>query len=145
MTKEELKKLYDQSIGEAQDYYFGQSEKVTTISRTLVFGMIATIWVVWYRDGDMNDLHWVLVSALCMCFVYLLLELILYFANACFYHKQLDNLDKHFGKKDYLDKEYNDNLQAFSKRAYVWLIVKFSFFLLSAVCFLLGMFLHLYF
>lgn len=144
MSEQELKNLFDQSIEEAQGYYFGQSDKVSTISRTIVFGMIATIWVVWYRDGEINNLHWVMVLALLLCFVYLLFELICYFANACFYHKQLDNLDKYFGKKNYLDKKYNDDLQAFSKKAYIWLIVKFSFFLLCAVCFLSGMIFHFF-
>lgn len=141
------KNNYETAIGEAQEYYGNQSGKVATISRTLVYGMITTVWVVSYSDGAIQIPHPILLVALFCCFIYLLFDLSLYFANACRYHKQQILLEEHKGKNDaaYIAQngEYNKTMISIHNKAFIWICIKFGLFIVTAISFLIGLYCHL--
>lgn len=143
MTDKEIKQKYDDSIGEGQQYYNGQSKNVSDSSRAIVFSMIATIWLVSYEDGAINRPHLILCISLLLCFIYLFLDITLYFINARFYHNQTISLEKHFGNEYYLKKTYNKQMITYSKKAYRWMCVKYSLFVVTALFFLAGTYLQL--
>ena len=122
---------------ECQDYHYSQSSKVSAISRNIVYGIIGTCWVLIYAD---NHYHkpclWIIIT-LCLCFVYLLLDLVHYFSDSCSYRNESFRLDRDKNKDGilYRHEEYMDCV---SKRSFRFLILKFIFMLVIAVLFLIG-------
>jgi len=144
VAKNNLSEKYDQAIEEAQSFYADQSGKVATISRSIVFGMIGTIWVVWYSDGEIKDIHFVTLLSMFFCFVYLMYDVFLYFQNALFYHDKLVQLEDNFKKSNYLDKSYSDELLNYSKKACANMKRKYWIFIFVSVSFVVGMYCQLY-
>lgn len=136
----EINDKYDSSIEESNGFSYSQASNVSSISRNLVMGIVATVWVVSYIDGEFILPNKCLVSAMAIAFVYLLVDVIHYYSDARFYHKGTLSLEKHYGNPSFLKKDYNDSMIAHAKKSQSWFVGKFYLFLLTAVIFLVGMF-----
>lgn len=137
--KQEINDKYDSSIEESNGFSYSQASNVSSISRNLVMGMIATVWVVSYIDGKFVLPNKCLVCAMAIAFAYLLMDVIHYYTDARFYHKGTLSLEKHYGNPSFLKKVYNDGMIAHAKKSQRWFVGKFYLFLLTVVVFLVGM------
>lgn len=120
----------DRSVNECQSYHYSQSSKVSSISRTIILGIIGTVWVLIYsEEGNgfvLSDMNLLVVVAL--CFIYLLIDLCHYFCDASTYRKE--SLMLHPEDECYLDKdidwgEYESRMVGYTKRSYRWFVAKF--------------------
>lgn len=139
---QETKKNFEDSIEEGQGFYNAQSSKVSQNIRTLVMGVIAIVWLVSYKNGVFELPHWLLVTALFLSFIYLVIDILHYFRDSCFYYNKLISLEQNYGQKTYL-KEYNHALIKHSKVSYRWIWAKVIVFAIIAILFLVGMFYQL--
>ena len=142
MTEKETKENFEASIEEGQGFYNNQSSKVSQNIRTLVMGIIAIIWVVSYKDGAFELPNTLLVVSLFISFGYLIIDILHYFLDSCFYYNKLISLEKHYGQKVYL-KVYNQELIKHSKVSYRWIWTKVIVFAIIAILFIIGMGCHL--
>ena len=75
MATDQVKKNFEDSIEEGNGFYNTQSTKVSQNTRTLVMGIITTIWVVSYNDGSfMLSNNW-MIAALFTGFAYLAIDI----------------------------------------------------------------------
>ena len=129
MDKVEKKKLLE----ECQNYHYSQSSKASSLSRTIIYGIIGTCWILIYADNEFHEPCILLEIALASSFIYLLLDLIHYFTDSCSYRKEYFRLnddltaDRH---EKYMDKV--------SKRSFYILIMKFGLAIVIAVIFIIG-------
>lgn len=138
----EINDKYDSSIEESNGFSYSQASNVSSISRNLVMGIIATVWVVSFIDGEFVLPNKCLVCSMAIAFVYLLVDVIHYYSDARFYHKGTLSLEKHYGNPSFLKKDYNDSMIAHAKKSQKWFVGKFYLFLVTACVFLVGMILE---
>lgn len=60
---------------ETQEYMYSQSSRFSSVSRSLIFGIIGTIWVITYSDGHMRIPNWALLFSLLADFFFYLVML----------------------------------------------------------------------
>ena len=89
-SQNDVQKLLD----ECQDFHYKQSSNFSKLSRTLIFGVIGTIWVVAYsKEGFSPSNDW-LLWALIVAFLYLVVDICHYFFDACFYRNEYFEFEK---------------------------------------------------
>ena len=67
--------LYNESQNEMSDL----TSNFSTVARTLMFGIIGTIWIITYTDEGLNFSNPWLFAALSLCLFYFLVDVIHYF------------------------------------------------------------------
>ena len=143
MATDQVKKYFEDSIEEGNGFYNTQSTKVSQNTRTLVMGIITTIWVVSYNDGSfMLSNNW-MIASLFIGFAYLAIDILHYFIDTCFYYNKLLSLEKKYGDKKYLTT-YNQSLIKHSRLSYIWIWIKFLSFVIIAFTFLIGILKHFF-
>lgn len=132
----------EEELKECQEYHYSQSSKVSTLARTVVYGMIGTLWIFIYSNNVYREpCPWIKI-ALGLCFFYLLLDLGHYFWDACNYRNEYFRLEREKNREGILHR-HEEYMNRVSKRSYCLLIVKFiSVFVISAV-FLIGVLVQL--
>lgn len=122
---------------ECQNYHYKQSSKVSQLIRNIIYAIIGTIWVMIYKDPGVQSPGAMLTLTLGSCLLYLLVDLIHYFADACSYRVETFRLDRDCNREGILfrHEEYMDRV---SKRSFIMLCVKFGLIILIAVIFVWG-------
>jgi len=131
--QENRKKLQD----ETQSYKYSQSSKFSSVSRSLVFGILGTIWVVIYSDDSIvipND--WLLYS-LFSCLTFLFADVVHYFLDSISYQKELSKLDKYTTQEE-LDTKHEKKMDSISKRSHLFIIIKFVILFVACLFFVVG-------
>lgn len=132
MEEQDLKNI-EEKKEECQNYHYSQSSKVSSLSRNIVYGIIATCWVFIYADNYYHKPCLLLIITMILCFLYLLLDIIHYFLDSCSYRNESFELSE--GKNIELHEKFMDRV---SKRSFYLLKAKFIAVLIIAVIFLLG-------
>ena len=127
--QKEIQRLLD----ECQGFHYEQSSKFSQLSRTLVFGIIGTIWVLSYSEGCFtlnNDWQiWTLIGS----FIYLAIDVCHYFCDACFYRKEYFRFEK---EKDI--SQHDIRMSARSKLSYRAIMIKWIILIVVCVLFVIG-------
>ncbi len=122
---------------ELQGYRYSQSSKFSSVSRTLIFGIIGTVWTIILNSEKGSICHPLLTGSLLLSIVYLIFDVQHYYKDSKnYYNRQFElckattnaDLDDHDIKMDELSK----NSQCYVKWKY-WLLW------LSVITFLIGM------
>lgn len=120
---------------ELQGYYYSQSSKFSSVSRSLVFGILATIWVFIYTDGELSITNQVLLYALIAGVLYLTIDILHYFLDSISYHKEQYRLDEYRTIED-LNDRHEPFMDVVNKRSYAFFITKFVILCLTAIFFI---------
>lgn len=120
---------------ELQGYYYSQSSKFSSVSRSLVFGILATIWVFIYTDGEISITNQVLLYALIAGVLYLTIDILHYFIDSISYHKEQYRLDEYKTMED-LNYRHEPFMDGVNKRSYTFFITKFIVLSLTAFLFI---------
>lgn len=131
--QDEVQKLLD----ECQGYQYSQSSKFSTLARSIVLGVIGTIWVISYtHNGFVLATNWLLAS-LISSFVYLAMDIIHYFSDTCFYRNEYFRFEKERKSNDAItnhDNRMNDR----SRKSFCAIVVKFSLLIIVCTLFIIG-------
>ncbi len=120
---------------ELQGYYYGQSSKFSSVSRSLIFGILATIWVFIYTDGELSITNHVLLYALISGILYLVIDILHYFLDSLSYHKEQYRLDKYSNTED-IDNLHEPFMDSVNKRSFGFFITKFIVLSITSVLFI---------
>lgn len=139
----EIESKIDKEIAKCEEFHFAQSSKVSSISRNIIFGIIGTLWILLYsQNGEHKKLYHILIIALCGCFVYLIVDLVHYFWDACSYRSQSFRIDYNRSEKGILYK-HNEYLDIVSKRSFACFVLKFIMVIIVSTLFIIGMVIQL--
>ncbi len=116
-----------------------QSGKVSSISRTMVYGIIGAIWAMMCsQDFEMSQFNDCLKTSVIMGFIYLLLDITHYFVDACRYRLESFRLDK---KVDafYLFNSSRVKMDNIVVCSFIAVVFKYFISLATSVVFLVGL------
>ena len=122
---------------ETQEFMYNQSSKFSSVSRSLVLGMLGTIWVITYTDHIIDIPNNWLLHSLFVCLFFLLIDIIHYFWDSMSYHHELFKLDDYTSHEE-LDHEHEKRMDAISNRSHYFIIIKFIILLIGAAFFVIG-------
>lgn len=133
--KEENK--YDKLLDECQGYKYSQSSNFIKLSRTVVFGIIGTIWILSYSDGEFEIHNTCLITSLFCAFLHILMDLLHYFVDMIFYKKEYVRFADDRGCANAIEKHDKrmDNQAAVS---FGFVCVNAVVLLLTAISFIRG-------
>lgn len=128
-SKNDVQKLLD----ECQDFHYKQSSNFSKLSRTLIFGVIGTIWVLAYsKEGFSPSNDW-LLWALIVAFLYLVVDVYHYFSDSCFYRGEYFQFDKERDTSEH-DKRMNKR----AHRSFYAICGKFIILCIVCILFIVG-------
>lgn len=131
MTQEEK----DKQILESQEFHRSQASKTSSLSRSIVFSIIATIWVVSFKKGTLVCPNWALIVTLSFSFFYLLVEIIHYFSDACVYYNESHNLFN----DEVAEKKHDRIMLNASRRSFYFFVLNFILFVIICIFFIVGL------
>ena len=131
----------NKSITECQSYHYSQSSKVSSIARTVVMGIIGTVWVLIYSDStrSFNADNINLLIVMSLCFIYLLVDIGHYFRDAVAYRRESLRLhpeDECYQDRDIDWGEYESRMVGYTECSYRWFVTKFVFLCVISVYFI---------
>ena len=112
--------IREQLQGELQNYYYSQSSKCSSVSRKLILGMLATIWIFIYTDGKLTISNHILLYALVFCILYLIIDVLHYFLDSLSYHKEQYKLDE-YKTTQAINRNHEPFMNCVNKRSYYFL------------------------
>lgn len=132
----------EEKLKECQEYHYNQSSKVSSLARTIVYGIIGTLWILIYSDNIYREPCLWIKIALGLSFAYLLLDLAHYFWDSCNYRNEYFRLEQERNRDGILHRheEYMDRV---SKRSFHILKAKFISVLIISAVFLIGILVQL--
>lgn len=131
--KEEIKRLLE----ECNSYHYSQSSKFSSLARTIVLGVISTIWIISYsNNGFLLKNGWLLAS-LIASFVYLAVDIYHYFSDAWFYRNEYFRFERE-QDKDSSVIEHNCRLRERSIKSFHSIIIKFIILFIVCSIFIIG-------
>ncbi len=95
-------------LDECQGFHYAQSSNFSKLSRTIIFGIIGTIWILSYSTEGFNPSNNWLLLALIVAFLYIAIDVGHYFSDSCFYRgeyslfeeeKNISGHDKRMNKR----------------------------------------------
>lgn len=114
-------------LDECQEFHYSQSSNFSKLSRTLVFGIIGTIWILSYTEQGFTPNNnwqiWTLVAG----FIYLAIDIGHYFSDSCFYRSEYFQFEK---EKDVVS--HDNRMSKRSRLSYCAIWGKFI--ILSIIC-----------
>jgi predicted ferric reductase len=137
MNEDKKQKL----LSECQDYHYKQSSNVSSLSRYIIYAIIATIWLIINSSG-FDGINTLLKIALFASFIYLLLDILHYFIDAVRYKREYFQFDKETMSAK-MFAEHEERMNKYSKRSGNWICCKFVCLIIISVGFLVGMCLQL--
>lgn len=136
--KENKKDTYDDLLTSSNKSLYEQSSKVSTISRGMVYAIIATIWAISYKEGAFSiPRGWLLVT-ICLCGAFILLDLIHYYIDTRFHYNQTQTI---FWHKNLTKESNRDDVIKYAKNArlsFGFLRAKFYLAISVMICFIIG-------
>lgn len=116
-------------LDECQGFHYSQSSNFSKLSRTLVFGIIGTIWILSYTEqGFTPNNNWQ-IWTLIVGFIYLAVDVGHYFSDSCFYRSEYFHFEK---EKNVFSHDNRMNKRSQSSYCAIW----GKFILLSIICIL---------
>ena len=128
-NNKDLQKLLD----ECQNFHYAQSSKFSTLARTLVFGIIGTIWILSYSTNGFNPSNNCLLWSLIVSFLYLAVDVCHYFWDSCFYRSEYFNFEK---EKEIL--KHDERMEERARKSFNSLIAKFAILIIICILFIVG-------
>lgn len=129
-------------LDETQKYMYQQSSKFSSVSRSLILGIIGTLWVLTYTEGKLRVPNFWLLSSLIGCLLFLFVDVIHYFWDSMSYQCELYRLDKYKTQKE-LDEDHEDIMDYINKRSNCFLVAKFIILIISSWLFAYGLYLKI--
>lgn len=136
--KDEFEKRRQELLDETQRYMYQQSSKFSSVSRSLVLGIIGTIWVLTYVDGNLCIPNRWLLSSLITGLVFLLTDVIHYFWDSMSYHIESYKLDSYQTLLD-IDRKHEPKMDEINKRSHWFIVAKFCILIIAAILFGIGL------
>ena len=127
--------------GQTQDYMYAQSSKCSSVSRKVIFGIIGTIWIISFQDGQFNITNTFLFSSLMISLLFLLTDVIHYYTDSRCYERELWRLDNDTTQDD-LDNKHEPIMDEINKNSHRFFIFKFILLICSSVYLIIGIFLR---
>ncbi|MDE6112156.1 MAG: hypothetical protein K2G46_01900 [Bacteroidales bacterium] len=129
---------YQKSCEDSQNE---QSGKVSFTSRTIIYGIIGTIWIlISTKEASCpNDINVLLVIAMIMSFIYLLLDISHYFIDSCRYRIESFRLDSANFDENYKLNRCKTNMDNIAVCSFMAVVFKYVLTLITAILFLLGL------
>lgn len=124
---------------ETQQFMYAQSSKFSSVSRSLIFGILGTIWVLTYKEGRMTIPNDFLLSSLMLCLLYLFSDVIHYYTDSRAYKKELYRLDKYKTLED-LENQHEPIMDQINKNSHSFIIFNFFVLIFSSAYLIVGMF-----
>lgn len=125
----DVQKLLD----ECQGFHYAQSSNFSKLSRTLIFGVIGTVWVLAYSPAGFSPSNIWLLWALIVAFLYLVVDVCHYFFDSCFYRDEYFQFDK---EKNI--SEHNKRMNNRSRLSYCAIWGKFLVLFIVCSLFIVG-------
>lgn len=126
--------LYNESQNEMSDL----TSNFSTVARTLMFGIIGTIWIITYTEEGLNFSNPWLFAALSLCLFYFLVDVIHYFCCSMICQsisakaKDSNTYDEYLKQKRRTEKN--------SRRSVVFIVIKFIVLIIAATSFCIGLY-----
>jgi len=126
--------VLDKLKEECENFHYAQSSKVSTLARTIVYGIIGTIWVIVYSSStkQLELPCTILMICLASCFVYLLFDMIHYFADAVCYREESFRMDNN------TIPQHEKYMNKISTISFIMFCVKFGITIAIAILFIVG-------
>lgn len=137
--KDEFEKRRKELLDETQDFMYHQSSKFSSVSRALVLGIIGTIWVITYTDGNLCIPNKWLFRSLVCGLIFLTVDVIHYYWDSISYYKELYKLDEYTTMAE-LDKMHEPKMNAINKWSHRFIVIKFWVLIIASSFFLIGFF-----
>lgn len=115
------KQLLHESI---QADFIAQSQSLSNITRTIVGVILGTIWVICYKEREVDIPNGFLLASVIMSIVYFIVELRHYYIDTVFYHNKSDQIVESEGNFD-LNKMASE-VQKHSKRSFYYQKIYFG-------------------
>lgn len=125
----DIQKLLD----ECQDFHYKQSSKFSTLARTLVFGIIGTIWILSYSEQGFSPNNNWQIWTLIVGFVYLAVDVCHYFWDSCFYRNEYFK----FGNEKEVLK-HDERMSERAKKSFKSVIAKLIILIIICILFFVG-------
>lgn len=122
---------------ELQGYRYSQSSKFSSVSRTLIFGIIGTVWTIILNSEKDSICHPFLTSSLILSIMYLTCDVHHYFKDCQNYVNRQFELCKASTNAD-LDN-HDVIMDEISKKSQCYIKWKYWLLWLSVITFLIGM------
>ena len=132
-----LKDRCEELLSECQTYKYNQSSNFIQLSRTVVFGIIGTIWILSYSHGSFTIHNTILIVSLILAFIHILIDLLHYFCDMVFYKREYVR----FASEQYNDnaiKNHDDRMDNNAKKSFLFVVVNSAVLLLTVICFIVG-------
>ena len=129
-------------LDETQKYMYQQSSKFSSVSRSLILGIIGTIWVLTYTEGKLRVPNNWLLYGLIGGLLFLLVDVIHYFWDSMSYQRELYRLDK-YKSQDELNENHENIMDYINKRSNSFLVAKFFILIISSGLFTYGLYLKI--
>lgn len=121
-----------------QSFMYAQSSKFSSVSRNLILGIIGTIWVITYSDGNLKISNYWLFGSLIVALLFLLVDVIHYYWDTISYHNEQYKLDKYSCQKE-LDNEHEPRMDTINKRSHSFIVIKFWILMFVSFLFVIGL------
>ena len=139
---EDLEKEKEKMEDMVQGFMGSQSGLFSSVSRTLIFGIIGTIWVITYSEHKLTvPNNWLLVS-LVMSLLYLLADVGHYFLDAMSYQEETKRISGYKSSEE-LKANLKDGLAKINGRSVNFIKIKMVLLISTAIIFVIGLFLQL--
>lgn len=128
---------YDKLLDECQGYKYAQSSNFIKLSRTVVFGIIGTIWILSYSDGEFEIHNTCLITSLFFAFLHILIDLLHYFVDMIFYKKEYVRFSDDRGGTNTIEK-HDKRMDEHATVSFSCVCINAFVFLLTAISFIKG-------
>ena len=124
---------------ETQEYMYAQSSKFSSVSRTLIFSIIGTIWVITYSEGQLRIPNYALFFSLFFGIVYLIIDVFHYYTDSKSYEDEQNRFDN-YEKQEDLDKKHEEEMNRINERSHRFIKFKMTILVVCSILFLFGLF-----
>lgn len=133
-----FKEDWEKRQKETQEYMYSQSSKFSSVSRSLIFGIIGTIWVITYSDGHMRIPNWALLFSLLAGLLFLFSDVIHYYSDSVSYEDEQNRFDNYKTPED-LDNKHEPEMDRINKRSHIFINIKFVILIICSILFIVGL------
>ena len=123
---------------ETQEYMYAQSSKFSSVSRSLIFGIIGTIWVITYTEGQLCIPNFALFISLLSGIVYLVIDVIHYYTDSKSYEDEQNKFDS-YKKQEDLEETHENEMNRINERSHSFIKYKLAVLAICAILFFYGL------
>ncbi len=135
--KREQEAKIEKLLEECQGFKYTQSSNFSTLSRSIIFGIIGTLWIISYTDGEFTFPNGCSLYAMCAAFAYLIVDLIHYYLDSCFYKREYVQLNEEKSNSDAV-QEHDKRMDKNADRSFYFFRGKCILLLITVCLFVIG-------